>query len=192
MTETKQTKQTEQKDRDDNGCFLPGNSLWRLGAWRPGNEGRPNLFTPIELRDLVIQYVQDRESIKKTITLSGLRVYLGLSIAGLRAYRLGEIGKKENDKLAYVYVLDQFNGYMEDEAECLLSREKGSIDGIKFRMKNMWPTVWRDSKYISVDTNERRTIQIIVGPDSALTQRLEQVARDGNIQFIEHTGEGSE
>jgi len=185
-------KETEQPDRDENGQFLPGNSLWRLGAWQPGNEGRPNLFTPIELRDLVIQYVQDRESIKKTITLSGLRVYLGLSIAGLRAYRLGEIGKKENDKLAYVYVLDQFNGYMEDEAECLLSREKGSIDGIKFRMKNMWPTVWRDSKYISVDTNERRTIQIIVGPDSALTQRLEQVARDGNIQFIEHTGEGSE
>ena len=192
MTETKQTQQTEQKDRDENGQFLPGNSLWGLHAWEPGNDGRPNLFTPIELRDKVIQYVEDRQDERKTITLSGLRCYLGLSASGLRAYAQGEIGHKEKDKLAYVYVLDQFNGYMEDEAECLLSREKGSIDGIKFRMKNMWPSVWRDSKYISVDTNERRTIQIIVGPDSALTQRLEQVASDGNIQFIEHTGEGGE
>jgi len=162
----------EQKDRDDKGQFLPGNSLWRLGAWQPGNEGRPNLFTPIELRDLVIQYVQDRESIKKTITLSGLRVYLGLSIAGLRAYRLGEIGKTENDKLAYVYILDQFDGYMEDEAESKLDREHGSTKGIEFRMKNMWPTVWKDSKHISVDTSEHRTIRLVLDPQSALAQHL--------------------
>ena len=185
-------KQTEQNDRDEEGKFLPGNSLWRLHAWEPGNEGRPNIFTPIEFRDEVIQFVEVRRAENISSTWSGLRGWLGLSASGLRAYAQGEIGHTEKDRLAYAYVLDQFSGFMEDEAECLLSREKGSIDGIKFRMKNMWPTVWRDSKHISVDTNERRTIQIIVGPDSALTQRLEQVASDGNIQFIEHTGEGGE
>ena len=177
-------KETEQQpDRDENGQFLPGNSLWRLNAWKPGNEGRLCLFTPTQLRDLVIQYVEKRQDENKAITLSGLRGYLGLSAAGLRAYRQGEIGKTQADKAAYMYVLDQFDGFMEDEAECLLHRDKGSTDGIKFRMKNMWPTAWRDSKHITVDNNELRTIQVIVDKSSPLAKRLGQA---GCGELIEH------
>jgi len=184
MTET---KQTEQKDRDENGQFLPGNSLWRLGAWKPGNEGRPNLYTPIEFKDIVVQYVQDRKAIKKTTTMSGLRVYLGLSASGLRAYEQGEIGKTDQDKEDYIYILDQFRGYMEDEAESKLDRERGSTHGIEFRLKNIVPSNWKDSKHISVDTKERRTIKIIADPNSNWGKRLLEYGAD--VQVIEHTEE---
>ena len=179
---------TEQNDRDENGCFLPGNSLWSLHAWKPGNAGRPNLYTPKEFCDKVIQFIEDRQNIKKTITQSGLRVYLGLSASGLRAYEQGEIGKTDQDKQDYIYILDQFRAYMEDEAESKLDRERGSIEGIKYRLNNMFSERWRDSKHISVDTKERRTIKIILDPGSALAQRLENLDGD-SIQVIEHTGE---
>lgn len=179
-------KQTEQNDRDEEGKFLPGNSLWRLNAWEPGNEGRPNMFSPEELRDQVIQYVEGRHEQNKTITLSGLRVYLGLSRQGLYDYAEGKYGKTDEDKRAYMYIIDQLNGYMEDEAESKLDREKGSTHGLIFRMKNMWPNYWKDEKHLSVDTKEIRTIQVIVAPDSALYQRLQQ--QGDVVQFIEHEG----
>jgi len=135
------------------------------------------------LRDLVIQYVEGRQDQNKTATLSGLRIYLGLSGTGLRAYRLGDIGKTKEDRLAYMYILDQFDGLMEDEAESLLDREKGSVEGIKFRMKNKWPTTWQDSKHISIDTNEVRTIKLVLSNDSALAKRL---AGSGLSELIEH------
>lgn len=173
--------------RDKNGNFLPGNPLWRLYAWKPGNEANPNKFTPEELRDLIIEYVEIRTEENKTLTLSGLRVHLGISRQSLYDYAHGKFGKTDQDKWAYTYVLDQFNGYMEDEAESKLDREHGSVEGLKFRMKNMWPNYWKDSKHLSVDTNEVRTIQIIVDPSSPLAKRLAQ--RDC-VQAIEHTGEG--
>ncbi|MCH8079868.1 MAG: hypothetical protein IIA06_08850 [Proteobacteria bacterium] len=181
-------KQTEQNDRDEEGKFLPGNSLWSLRAWKPGNAGRPILYTPKEFCNKVIQFIEDRQNIKKTLTMSGLRGYLGLSASGLRAYEQGEIGKTDKDKGDYIYILDQFRAYMEDEAESKLDRERGSIEGIKYRLNNMFSERWRDSKHISVDTNEGRTIKIFVDSDSPLTQRLAQAGCD--IQVIEHTSKG--
>jgi len=190
MSKTKQTKQTEQKDRDEKGLFLPGNSLSSLHAFKPGNSGRPNIFTPVRFCDHVIQYIENRQNEKRTLTWAGLRVFLALSDSGLRAYRRGEIGHTEQDKADYVFILDQLAGHMEDEAESKLDRERGSIEGIKYRLNNMFSERWRDSKHISVDTNERRTIKIMLDSDSPLAQRLAQAGCD--VQVIEHTGDGGE
>ena len=189
MTETKETEQTEQNDRDENGQFLPGNSLWSLHAFKPGNAGRPTLYAPKEFCYKVIQFVEYRENEKKNLTWAGLRTYFGLSDSGLRAYRRGEIGKTDQDKADYVFILDQLAGYMEDEIECLLSRERGSVEGLKYRLNNIFSERWRDSKHVSVDSREQRTIKIILDPSSPLAKRLQD---PDSIQVIEHTGEGGE
>jgi len=77
---------------------------------------------------------------------------------------------------------------LEEELESELRRKTGQVSGIIFALKNQFHNSWRDEKHISVN-NETRTIQIIVGPDSPLAQRLEQA---GGVQVIEHTEKGGE
>ncbi len=70
---------------------------------------------------------------------------------------------------------------MEDEAESKLDRERGSTDGIKFRMKNMWPNHWKDEKHIKVDEHKEQTIQLVLPPDSPIAKRL---AQEENKQIV--------
>ena len=189
MTETKQTEQT---DRDENGQFLPGNQYLSLNAFKQGSRpDRPNKWTILELRDIMIDYLQTCLDNRQPIIKSGLQLKLGISREAMDNYAKGEYGKTEEEKQAYAALFRQFYTVIESELETELRRDKGQVNGIIFALKNQFTSTWRDEKHISVN-NETKTIKIIVGPDSALARRLEQVAGDGNIQFIEHTGEGGE
>ena len=191
-TETKQTEQTEQTDRDEKGQYIPGNQYLSLNAFKQGSRpDRPNKWTILELRDIMIDYLQTCLDNRLPIIKSGLQLELGISREAMDNYSKGEYGKTEEERQAYAALFRQFYTVIESELETELRRDKGQVNGIIFALKNQFHNSWRDEKHISVN-NETRTIQIIVGPDSALTQRLEQAARDDNIQFIEHTGEGGE
>ena len=139
----------------------------------------------------MIDYLQTCSDNQQPIIKSGLQLKLGISREAMDNYAKGEYGKTEEEKQAYAALFELFYTVIESELETELRRDKGQVNGIIFALKNQFHNSWRDEKHISVN-NETRTIQIIVGPDSALTQRLEQAARDDNIQFIEHTGEGGE
>lgn len=188
-TETKQTKQTKQTDRDENGQFLPGNQYWQLNAFKNGNAGRPNKWPPEQVGKIMADYLQICLDIVRPITKAGLRIMLGISPEAMDNYAKGEYGKTEEERQAYVALFEQFNTVLEEELESELRRKTGQVSGIIFALKNQFHNAWKDEKYISVDTTEKRTIKIIVGPDSPLAQRLEQA---GGVQVIEHTEEGGE
>jgi len=181
-----ETKETEQNDWDEKGNFLPGNQYWQLNAFKEGNIGRPNKWTPEQAIEIMADYLQARLDDKKPITKAGLRLKLGISAEALDNYSKGEYGKSEEEKQAYVNIFMQFNNVIEDELETELRRNTGQVSGIIFALKNQFHNTWKDEKYLSVDTNERRTIKIICDPNSELGKRLSQ---DGASELIEHEAE---
>jgi len=79
-TETKQTEQTEQTDRDEKGQYIPGNQYLSLNAFKQGSSpDRPNKWTILELRDIMIDYLQTCLDNRLPIIKSGLQLELGIS-----------------------------------------------------------------------------------------------------------------
>ena len=188
-TETKQTEQTEQTDRDEKGQYIPGNQYLSLNAFKQGSRpDRPNKWTILELRDIMIDYLQTCLDNRLPIIKSGLQLELGISREAMDNYSKGEYGKTEEEKQAYAALFRQFYTVIESELETELRRDKGQVNGIIFALKNQFHNSWRDEKHISV-SNETKTIKIIADPDSALAKRLLQA---GGVQVIEHTEEGGE
>jgi len=183
----KETETEQHKDHDEQGKFLPGNKYLSVNAFKKGSSpDRPNKWTVTEAVDIVAEYLQSRLDDGQWITWAGLRLRLGISKEGLDNYRKGEYGKTEEDKKAYVHIFDMFSTVIEDELETELRRKTGQVSGIIFALKNQFHTDWRDEKYLTVDDNKLRTIQVIMPFGSALAKRLEQA---GQVDLIEYTPE---
>jgi hypothetical protein len=77
--------------RDAQGKFLPGNPLWRMGAFQPGHPGlRPNKFTPEEAFHHIKDYFDNQEDRGRPPTPGGIRLCLGaLSRECFNKYRKG-------------------------------------------------------------------------------------------------------
>jgi len=181
-------KETEQQtDRDEKGQFLPGNQYLSLNAFKKGNIGRPNKWTVMELIEIMSGYLQACLDNERLITKAGLRLALDISSETMDNYAKGEYGKTKEDKRAYVDAFRQFFTVIEDELEIELRRKTGQVTGIIFALKNQFRTDWKDEKYLSVDTNEPRTIKLVLDPDSALAKRLTD--QDDASVLIEHDAE---
>ena len=200
---TKKSKDTKVKDnptnttidtiRDEQGRFLPGHPLWQLHAFKEGNIGRPNKWTPAECAEIITGYLQDRIDNDRTITKAGLMVALGISHEALSNYASGEYGKTEDDKRAYVDIFSATSAVIEDQLEEQLSRDKGQVSGVIFRLKNHYG--WRDEKHLSVASQETKTIQVMLHPGPLYDQLIEAGADiqalpvKTNGELIEHDQE---
>ena len=175
----------DQPTRDEKGRFLPGNPLWQLHAFADGHIGlRDNAWSPEECAEIMALYIQDRMDNDRTITKAGLYLALGLSKEACNNYAKGEYGKSDEDRRAYIDLFSLASTVMEDQLEEQLSRDKGQVNGVIFRLKNHYG--WRDERHLSLETNELRTIKLIV-QGGELSQRLKDQGEVIEGEVVEKT-----
>ena len=156
--------------RDAEGKFLPGNPLWKIGAFKPGHPGlRPNKFTPEEAFHRIANYFDNQADRKRPPTPSGIRLCLGIfNRETFNKYRKGEYGKTADDRRAYADVFDWASLVIETYCEEELLRTTGQVQGITKMLENKYG--WRDVRHLAVESREVTHLVIEVSP--ALAEKL--------------------
>ena len=91
----------------------------------------------------IVNYATQCLDTEQPITIAGLRVWLGVSADTLYDYANGRFGKTEEDKSAYVHIMDMFFGAREARLEGKLERDRGNVTGIIHALNNQYSERWR-------------------------------------------------
>ncbi len=166
-------------DRAKNGQFLPGNPL----CFKKGHLGlRPNKYKPEEMEREIVNYATQCLDTEQPITIAGLRVWLGVSADTLYDYANGRFGKTEEDKRAYVHIMDMFFGAREARLEGKLERDRGNVNGVIHALNNQYSERWRSR--VEHTGHQALEVTIDLGRAAELPRPIEALVVQGEVNDV--------